>query len=225
MTDTEQTWEAPPRPRAFDGDTGTLDIEARPVFVKLLQGPFLSVEKNVREWDLFLKHRTEIVARMNDLLLDVHVDLERQVAYRTQVREAIGIEAPVLLHAQSWTIHQAIALLVLRGHFALNPDGTAVISEEEIIAGAEEFLSPGVNDRSRYRLRVTEAVTKLRTAGLIARERQGSNLFRIDPMIEIVLNAGNLPQFVQWLEEHGVGPDLAGDGGSADNEEQADGDE
>lgn len=111
--------------RYWDGDRGDLDLPSRKALQALLKWPFISARRYPSEWKAFLEHRAEITGRLNDLLLEVHVDLEHAVAYKRQAPSDGAGKFTTLLYDKKWTREETILIVHRRARVQRRRRGAA----------------------------------------------------------------------------------------------------
>ncbi|WP_405216520.1 DUF4194 domain-containing protein [Agrococcus sp. Ld7] len=201
----------------FPGDTGKLRQDVRKVLVKLLEGPFLSRADNPSTWDVFLKNRDVIVSRINELFLEVEVNEELEVAYRTNAQSEGTQPFPSLMRRAKWNLWEVRVLVVLRRQYEAEAlmamEGEPItMLEEEIAEAALEVLPASISNISDAQTAIGKAIEALRTHRLL--HKVGDGEYRVDPMIAIVLSTEQSKELEPWLQEYGQN-------GSNDMEEQA----
>ena len=99
----------------FEGDEGRLDEPQRRALVALLRHPYVSARTHTDEWRAVLDAEHQLRSRLNDLFLELHVDRDREVAFKRQARsESTRRGFPTLLRDLPYTREETIVLVYLR---------------------------------------------------------------------------------------------------------------
>ena len=101
-------------PPQWPGDTGTLPLEVRRTIARLLRGPYLSHRKDPNLWPVLLVHEDVIRSRLADLLLDLLVDADAEVAFCRNADVGDEVSVPKMLRRSSLSFLDTALLLHLR---------------------------------------------------------------------------------------------------------------
>ena len=194
--------DAPSTHAVFAGDEGSLDLEVRRALVVLMKHRFITSRSHPKEWRTVVVERQTIASRLNDLLLELKVDPEREVAYKRPVTSDTGVrEFPTLLHDTTWPREETALLVYLRVRArAEQSRGEPVtrVSQTELLDYLRENRPPSATDQVKEERRAERAVGVLRTAGLL--EKTGEDgVFRISPAVETMLPMTVLTELLRWL--------------------------
>lgn len=184
----------------FPGDKGTLDYNARRVFALLLQRRFIEATEDKWAWDNILKYQNDLESRFHDMFLDLVVDRDYAVAYKTQIRQE-ELNIPILLRDDSYKRAETVILVYLRSAFrqqlALG-SRAAFVDHEELTNHAMSFFA---SDETNIALRLKEVkqgIEQLAREGILKEESQ--ERYRISPIIEVLMPIDRINELTKWLE-------------------------
>ncbi len=185
----------------FEGDEGTLTYEHRRALVFLLQHRYVSAQQHPAEWRSVLDARVALRSRLNDLFLDLHVDLQAQVAFKRQASPEGEGRFPTLLRNAAHTREETILLVFLRQRFrSERADGAdaVLVDREELLESVARFRPPDANDRSGDARKVENAIENLQRSGLLFKTADEQRL-RVAPVIEVLLPLPRLQELLDTL--------------------------
>ena len=198
----------------FEGDEGRLDEPQRRALVALLRHTYVSARTHADEWRAITDGEHQLRSRLNDLFLELHVDRDREVAWKRQARSESQRRAfPTLLRDVPWTREETIVLVYLR--MRLRADARpgldqVVVDRSEIIGHVSGFL-PATTDRTRDESRVAKAVERLVTARILIRTTDPDR-FRVASVVEVLLPLEQLRELDRWLRDATTGGGAPTDG-------------
>ncbi|MBF4581569.1 DUF4194 domain-containing protein [Curtobacterium sp. VKM Ac-2865] len=186
----------------FEGDEGRLDEPQRRALVALLRHSYVSARTHADEWRAVLDAEHQLRSRLNDLFLELHVDRDREVAWKRQARsESQRRGFPTLLRDVPYTREETIVLVWLRMRLRADarpgPD-QVVVDRSEILAHVAGFRPATATDRTRDEGRVAKAVERLVTARVLLRTSDPDR-FRIASVVEVLLPLERLLELDTWL--------------------------
>ncbi|WP_242091341.1 DUF4194 domain-containing protein [Curtobacterium sp. DN_7.5] len=186
----------------FEGDEGRLDEPQRRAFVALLRHTYVSARTHADEWRAVLDAEAQLRSRLNDLFLELHVDRDREVAWKRQARSESQRRAfPTLLRDVPYTREETIVLVWLRMRLRADtrpgPD-QVVVDRSEILGHVAGFLPAGSTDRTRDEARVASAVDRLVRARILLRTTDPDR-FRVASVVEVLLPLERLLELDTWL--------------------------
>jgi hypothetical protein len=186
----------------FEGDEGLLDEPERRAFVALLRSRYVSARSHPAEWRALLDGEGLLRSRLNDLFLELHVDRDREVAFKRQARsEGARRQYPTLLHDTAYTREETIVLVYLRTRLRADsrpgPD-QVVVERSEILGQVAGFRPATATDRTRDEARVAKAIERLITARILLRTSDPER-FRIASVVEVLLPLERLVELDTWL--------------------------
>jgi hypothetical protein len=134
----------------FETDEGRLELGQRKALVALLKQRFITARTHPAEWRTLLPHTLLLRSRLNDLLLDLHVDREREVAFKRQAVPDGGKAFPTLLYDKAWSREETILMVYLRSRSrAEQASGTnrAFVDREELLEHVASLRPSHATDR------------------------------------------------------------------------------
>jgi hypothetical protein len=166
-TSTPVTAEAPAEGALWPGDLGTLPIESRRTLVQLVHGPYLSARRHPNLWAALARDEAAIRSRLADLLLDVVVDHDSEVAF---IRNAAPTDHPQtsVVRTAPLTFIQTALLILLRKMLLTADSGERVYADLDEATDQLEVYREGQGlDQHAFGKRVGAAWTKLHEYGLL----------------------------------------------------------
>jgi hypothetical protein len=199
----------------FEGDEGRLDDRERRALVALLRNSYVSARTHADEWRAVLDAEHQLRSRLNDLFLELHVDRDREVAWKRQARsESQRRGFPTLLRDVPYTREETIVLVYLRMRLRADtrpgPD-QVVVDRSEILGHVAGFRPATATDRTRDEGRVAKAVERLVTARILLRTTDPDR-FRVASVVEVLLPLERLLELDAWLRANAARPDATTDG-------------
>ena len=187
----------------FEGDEGRLDELQRRAFVALLRHSYISARTHADEWRAVLDAEYQLRSRLNDLFLELHVDRDREVAWKRQARsESQRRGFPTLLRDVPYTREETIVLVYLRMRLRADarpgPD-QVVVDRAEILGHVAGFRPATATDRTRDEGRVAKAIDRLVTARVLLKTSDPDR-FRIASVVEVLLPLERLLELDSWLQ-------------------------
>lgn len=201
-------WDDPDRESSssvalFEGDEGGLELAQRRALVALLRHRFLTAESHPREWRALVANPRVIRARLNDLFLDLHLDTDREVAFKRQVRAEGGDRFPTLLHDTAWSREETILLVYLRVRSRSDQAAGATktfVDREDMLEHVAAHRPPHATDQIGDLKRAAKAVETLNRAGLLV-GLSTADRFEISRAIDVVLPLERLQALLAWLKQ------------------------
>jgi hypothetical protein len=186
----------------FEGDAGGLSLEQRRALVALLKNNYISARHHPAEWRVLRQDPMPIKSRLNDLFLELHLDLQHEVAFKRQaVADGGGREFPTLLYDRSYTREETILLVFLRHRFqseqAAGHDDVTV-ERDDLIDHVASFRPAHATNRSGDSDKAANAVETLAKAKILIKTNDPARL-RISPVIAVLLPLPRLHELWEWL--------------------------
>src|SRR5581483_4610558 len=120
----------------FDGDTGTLPLDARRALCQLLSGPSVDASRHSQLWPAVLRYEAQLRSHLNDLFLELVLDRDAGVAFTRQA-DTGELETPVLLRSSPLTFIESVLLRHLRQQLAeADAQGHRAVVEEAVLVDA-----------------------------------------------------------------------------------------
>lgn len=189
----------------FDGDEGKLDLRQRCAYLALLKHRFITAQSKPQEWRAIVANPGLFTSRLNDLFLELHLDREREVAFKRQVSpEGERGKFPTLLYDTPYTREQTIVLVYLRSrHLTEQMSGTpgrVLVDEQDIVEYARQFHPSNANDPMELDRKIRKAIEFVTGTGLLIATTDQQR-FEIPSAIEVVLSIDTLTRLLQWLKK------------------------
>lgn len=203
----------------FAGDEGGLDLAQRKALVALLKQRFISARTDGPEWAVLVENPRPIQARLNDLFMELHLDTEREVAYKRQVTPEGGGRFPTLLHDLAWGREDTLLLVYLRDRFR----GEQVAGNDRVYVDREDMLEfiaahrpEHATDQAGDAKRAAKAIETVYKSGLLLGPSAGDR-FEVPGAIEVLLSMDKLRELLAWIRAQNAGgaASRATDGDSA----------
>lgn len=220
-------WDDPERESStslalFEGDEGGLDLAQRRALVALLKQRFITAASHPREWQALVANPRVIRTRLNDVFLDLHLDADREVAFKRQVSPEGGGRFPTLLHDVAWTREETILLVYLRSRARSEQAAGAAktfVDREDMLEHVASLRPPHATDQTADSKRSANAIESLNRAGLLVGSATDDR-FEVSPVIDVLLPLERLQALLEWLRGQ-----TAGGTDAREVAEQTDGDE
>lgn len=197
----------------FDGDQGGLTFTQRRVLVSLLKHRYLSAMRHPAEWRALIDSEQVLRSRLNDLFLDLHLDRDREVAFKRQAVPEGEVVFPTLLYDTAYTREETILLVFLRQRFrserATGADDV-LVDRDELLGQVGHFRPAHATDRSGDTRKTEKAIDALRRAGILLRTSDEHRM-KVSPVIEVLLPLPRLSELLDWLLGQNGGESGPGD--------------
>lgn len=206
----------------FAGDDGGLDLGQRRALVALLKQRFISARTDGPEWRALVENPRPIQARLNDLFLELHLDTEREVAYKRQVTPEGGGRFPTLLHDIAWGREDTLLLVYLRDRFR----GEQAAGNDRVYVDREDMLEfiaahrpEHATDQAGDAKRAGKAIEAVYKSGLLLGPSAGDR-FEVPRAIEVLLSMDKLHELLAWIREQNAvsGANRAAEHGDDDDD-------
>jgi hypothetical protein len=202
----------------FDGDQGGLTFAQRKVLVSLLKHRYLSAARHPAEWRALIDSEQVLRSRLNDLFLDLHLDRDREVAFKRQAVPEGEVVFPTLLYDTAYSREETILLVFLRQRFRnerANGADDVLVDRDELLGQVGHFRPAHATDRSGDARKTEKAVESLRRAGILLKTSDEHRL-KVSPVIEVLLPLPRLGELLDWL----LGQNDSGPPDTADTDQE-----
>jgi hypothetical protein len=208
----------------FSGDEGGLSLDQRRCLVKLLKERYLSRDTHPDLWEVLVRNEDVLRARLNDVFLTLHVDLEAEVAYKRQASpDETDRRFPTLLHDTAYNREETILLVYLRERAqrerAAGAD-SVLVDRDELVERVAEFRRPDATDLAGDARRASSAIDALRSMGVLHTTREDDR-FAVSRVLDSLMPLPRLKELLEWLRsDTGAMPeahDSSDDSGDADD--------
>jgi hypothetical protein len=182
----------------FDGDSGSLPLDARRALCQLLAGPSLDAGRHSQLWTALLRQETAIRSRLCDLFLELVIDREGGVAFTRQF-DTGELETPVLLRSSPLTFIDSVLLLHLRQQLAeAEAHGHRAVVEEAALLDALSVYEKSVStDRAGFAKRVAGAITKMKDNHVLDKLRGSDERYEVSPALKLLFSAEDVQALAQ----------------------------
>lgn len=209
-------------PVLFDGDTGQLPLVTRRALALLLRSRYVAEADHPAEWRAILADQDVLESRLHDMFLQLVVDRDDEIAYKTQIRPD-GLQIPVLLKEEPYRRVETLMMVFLRGAYRQQRNAgerAAYVDAEDLVEYALSFLAHGETNLAARRKEAENALATLVRERVIVEETEGR--YRVLPIIEVLLPVDRLQELTRWLREGGVAAPAANGADDAAPEEVVD---
>lgn len=188
----------------YEGDEGTLSLAERRTLVELLRHQVITRARHPREFATLAGESERLIcSRLHDLFLDLVVDRERGVAYKTQIRSESAGQFPSLLRDAAYSREATILLVHLRQrHLAERSAGSVrvFVDLRDCLDAVERFRPVHATDVAGDLARAHKAVEAMRSAGVLSAGEEPER-YEITDVIEVILPLERLEELVVRLME------------------------
>lgn len=213
----------------WNGDTGTLPRDTRRAIVRLVQGPYLSAERQPDLWNALMSDEAVVQRHLADMFLALVIDRETGLAFVRNADDPTGA-APSVVRTMPLTFIDTALLLHLRTLLLRVPAAgqRAFVDREELLDHLRVYRPRTSTDESGFDKRVSASVTKMVKASLL-RETSVGERYEISPILALVFGPDEVAavarEYRRMLSDDpgakGSGPDNADDAADAGDPEDA----
>ena len=202
----DQGWEDPDRELSsslalFEGDEGALDLAQRRALVALLKQRFITAHSHPREWRTLTANPRLFRSRLNDVFLDLHLDVDREVAYKRPAVPEGGGRFPTLLYDTAWSREETILMVYLRTRSRSEEAAGAsrtFVDRQDLLEYVASLRPAHATDQAGDARRAIKAIEGLNRAGLLV-GLSTAERFEVSPAIDVVLPLERLQELLRWL--------------------------
>ncbi|GLQ86925.1 DUF4194 domain-containing protein [Dyella flagellata] len=189
----------------FEGDSGSLPLDARRALCQLLSGPSLDQGRHGQLWSAVLRYETQLRSQLNDLFLELVLDRDAGVAFTRQA-DTGELETPVLLRSSPLTFIDSVLLLYLRQQLAeADAQGHRAVVEESVLVDALSVYEKNLStDRAGFNKRVATSIAKMKDNHVLEKLRGSEDRYEVSPALKLLFSAEdvqNLAQIYRQLRE------------------------
>lgn len=186
----------------FEGDRGSLPLDARRALCQLLSGPSVDAGRHSQLWPALLRHEAALRAHLCELFLELVVDREAGVAFTRQANTG-ELETPVLLRSSPLTFIDSVLLLHLRQQLAeADAQGHRAVVEEAALVEALSVYEKSVStDRAGFARRVAAAIAKMKENHVLDRLRGSDDRYEVSPALKLLFSAEDVQALAQVYRE------------------------
>lgn len=191
----------------FEGDEGRLDVAQRRALVALLKHRFITPRTHPGEWRALIAHPTLIRSRLNDVFLDLHLDREREVAFKRQAAPDGGGRFPTLVRDLAWSREETVIMVYVRRRSRAEEGSGQIrvfVDRQEMLDHVASLRPAHATDQAGDSRRGAKAIENLITAGLLIGQHDADR-FEISPALDVVLPLERLQDLLRWLQTQRAG--------------------
>lgn len=204
----------------WPGDPGTLPLVVRRTLVALLRGPYLSQRRTPELWSALLAHEPVIRRHLGDLLLELAIDADAEVAFTRNLEPApeAEVSVPSVLRSVTLTFIDSALLLHLR-HLLLQASAQqerAVVGRDELDAHMRAYAASSGNDEAQFSKRLLASINKMIKWSLLL-PTDTEERWEISSVLALILTAdeiGGIEAEYERLRDERGGAVGAGAGGA-----------
>ena len=188
----------------WPGDIGTLHDRSRRALLTLIQGPYLSREREPRNWEALLADHRAIRSSLNNIFLDLVLDTDAEVAFVRPVG-GDGDDFPRAVRTQSLTFLDTAMLLALRQRLiAEDRDGRVIVGQDELYEELQVYR-PADRDASDFERRLNSSwnkmVNTLRILHIVSAGGDGPSRAEVSPVVRMLIDADRIRAFRATYEQ------------------------
>lgn len=226
------------RIQLWPGDPGTLPLDVRRALVALLRGPYLSQQRAPELWSALLAHEQVIRRHLGDLLLDLDLDADTEIAFTRNLVPDPDFDrtVPSVLRGVSLTFIDSALLLHLR-HLLLQgaaQQERVVVGREELDAHMRAYSASSGNDEAQFSKRLLASINKMIKWSLLL-PTDTEERWEISTVLALILTADEIggieAEYERLRDSMGEGgdprdgaPDSDGDAPDAETDDETDDD-
>lgn len=182
----------------FEGDAGSLSLEARRTLCRLLSGPSIDAGRHSQLWPALLLHEAALRCRLSELFLELVIDREAGVAFTRQA-DTGELETPILLRSSPLTFIDSVLLLHLRQQLAeADAQGQRAVVEEGVLVDALTVYQRNLStDRAGFAKRVTAAIAKMKDNHVLEKLRGAVDRYEVSPALKLLFSAEDVQALAQ----------------------------
>jgi hypothetical protein len=186
----------------FDGDTGSLPLDARRALCQLLSGPTIDAERHSQLWPAVLRYEPLLRSQLCELFLELVVDRDMGVAFTRQA-DTGGLETPVLLRTSPLTFIDSVLLLYLRQQLAeADAQGHRAVVEESTLIDAMSVYEKNLStDRAGFARRVASSIVKMKENHVLEKLRGSDDRYAVSPALKLLFSAEDVQALAQIYRE------------------------
>lgn len=184
----------------FTHDQGTLTLDQRRTLVRLLEQRYLTPRSHPTEWQILVRNEDLFRSRLHDMMLDLRVDSERGVAFKSQI--VLGeTPTPRLLKDRGYTREETLILYFLRQRLYKDRGEGAevvIVDEEEILDYVATYRPDSATDQARDRQITEKALQRMVEAGIVKKTADPTRL-AIQQVLETLMPLETLRELARTL--------------------------
>ena len=183
----------------WPGDPGTLPLDVRRALVALLRGPYISFRRDPLVWSALLAHEEVVRRHLGDLLLDLVIDADAEVAFSRNLEPGPDFDqaVPSVLRKAPLSFIDSALLLHLR-HLLLQ--GAAqqermVVGRDEIEAHMQAYATSSGHDQAQFGKRLTASIKRMREWSILL-PTDTDDRWEVSSILALILT----PEVIEGIE-------------------------
>ena len=196
----------------YEGDTGSLPLDARRALCQLLSGPSVDADRHSQLWPALLRHEAQLRSRLCELFLELVIDRDAGVAFTRQA-ETGELETPVLLRSAPLTFIDSVLLLYLRQQLAeADAQGHRAVVEESVMVDAMSVYEKNFStDRAGFTKKIAASVAKMKESHVLEKLRGSEDRYEVSPALKLLFSAEHVQALAQVYRDLREAGEEAGD--------------
>jgi len=171
----------------WEGDAGTLPLDARTALLRLVKGPYLSETSDAAQWRALLNHTETIRSRLADLFLELIIDAEAGVAFAKNV-SVEDKEFPKAATSYTLTLLDTIMVLLLRKELQTASGSRVFIGQAELFLQMGQYRNIAQVDQAAFLKRLETSWSRLEKQRLLVKS-DVEGRYEISPVLKLVFGA------------------------------------
>ena len=187
----------------FEGDSATLDKKQRLLLNALLTKRYISRDMHPDHWDVLIHNEDILRTQLHNMCLDLRVDRELGVAFKSKIAWYEGERMPTPLRTQRYNKEATIMMVALRRHlFAEKQEGgqQVYVDRQVLLNEVAELRPESDTDVVRNDEASARAVATLVTNDLLI-PTDDSERYQISPAVETLMPMSKLKELLAWLKD------------------------
>lgn len=193
-----QPIQSPASQGLYEGDSGTLPLDARRALCQLLTGPSVDASRHSQLWPALLRHESLLRSRLCELFLELVIDRDAGVAFTRQA-ETGELETPVLLRSAPLTFIDSVLLLYLRQQLAeADAQGHRAVVEESVMVDAMSVYEKNFStDRAGFTKKIAASIAKMKESHVLEKLRGSEERYEVSPALKLLFSAEHVQALAQ----------------------------
>ena len=171
----------------WQGDNGTLPLEARSALLRLVKGPYISESGDAVYWRALLNHAETIRSRLADLFLELIIDAEAGVAFAKNV-SVEGKEFPKAATSYTLTLLDTIMVLLLRKELQTAGNARVFIGQADLFLQMNQYRDIAKIDQAAFLKRLEASWSRLEKQRLLIKS-DVEGRYEVSPVLKLVFGA------------------------------------
>jgi len=171
----------------WQGDCGTLPLDARSALLRLVKGPYISESSDAAYWRALLNYTEAIRSRLADLFLELIIDAEAGVAFAKNV-SVEGKEFPKAATSYTLTLLDTIMVLLLRKELQTAGNTRVFIGQTDLFMQMNQYRDIAKLDQAAFLKRLEASWSRLEKQRLLIKS-DVEGRYEISPVLKLVFGS------------------------------------